>query len=202
MLAEIVSLSVISLLGAMSPGPDFAIITRHALTGSRKSAILASLGVCLAIMVHVTYCSLGVAFLLSKTPLLFKSIQVAGACYLGYLGAKLLFSKKSHSAVYAPPLHKAFLSGFLTNLLNPKATLFVLSVFTQFVNPSTPLFIEFVYGFVIAGVGFAWFASLSYIITHRALRNHFVKFQTILMKVMGFVLLALGISVLFTISIF
>lgn len=65
---EILSLALITLLGAMSPGPDFAIVRRHALTGSRKSAILASFGVTTAILIHITYCVLGVAIVIAESP--------------------------------------------------------------------------------------------------------------------------------------
>ena len=196
---EVLSIGLISLLGAMSPGPDFAIVTRHALTGSRKAAILTSLGIAAALLVHVTYCSLGVAIVLTESPLLFRLIQIAGSIYLGYLGIKLLIDSKGSTPPKPPHLKKAFFSGFLTNLLNPKATLFILSIYTQFVNVETPIHMQIIYGLVIAGAGLLWFCALSLFITHRRFLSSFARFQKVLMKAMGIVLLLLAAFVLFSI---
>ena len=195
---EILSFAFISLLGAMSPGPDFAIVTRHALTGSRKAGLLASLGVATAVLVHATYCSLGVAVIIAESAFIFRIIQIAGSCYLAYLGIKLLLASKGTVGSLAPAPGKAFLSGFLTNLLNPKATLFILSLFTQFVGPDTPLVLESFYVMILTGTCLLWFCSLTYFITHPFFYSHFARFQTALMKGMGVVLIALAGYVLFS----
>lgn len=192
---EIASLTFITLLGAMSPGPDFALVTRHALTGSRKAALLASLGISAALLIHVTYCSLGIALLLKESPILFRIIQISGSCYLAYLGIRLLLSSKGSQSIVEPPAAQAFTSGFLTNLLNPKATLFIMSIFTQFVKPGTLPLLQAVYGLVIAATSFAWFCSLSFLITHSAFQPYFARFQTVLIKGMGVVLIVLALYV-------
>lgn len=193
---QILTLALISLLGAMSPGPDFAIVTRHALTGSRKSALLASLGVATALCIHIIYCVLGVAIVIKESPLIFRGLQIGGSLYLAYLGAHLLIT----SSKKAPPTParpgRAFASGLLTNLLNPKATLFLLSVFSQFVNPETPLATQILYGFVIILTALLWFGILSFLITHPRFRPAFAKFQKRLMLCMGIILLGLAAVVL------
>ena len=150
---DCLSIALIALLGAMGPpGPDFAIVTRFALGGSLRAAILAALGVALAILVHVTYCALGIAILLSEISLLFRAIQIAGSLYLGYLGIQLLLPSKQGQLNGTLPHRQAFKEGFLCNLLNPKATLFIFGVFTQFVTPHMPLYIPFIYGLIISTV--------------------------------------------------
>jgi threonine/homoserine/homoserine lactone efflux protein len=194
---DCLSIAVIALLGAMSPGPDFAIVTRFALSGSRQSAILAALGVALAILVHVTYCALGIATLLVESPLLFRAIQIAGSLYLGYLGIKLLLPSKEGQLNATLPHRQAFKEGFLCNLLNPKATLFIFGVFTQFATPHMPLYILFIYGLIISIVALGWFCTLSYLITHPLFKDHFAQWQSPIMKGMGLLLLIVAVSVLF-----
>ena len=136
------SIALIALLGAMSPGPDFAIVTRYALSGSRRAAIYATLGISAAILIHVTYCALGIAILLVETPLLFRILQGVGSLYLGYLGIQLLWpARKGSAESIIPPVQGAFKAGFICNLLNPKATLFIFGIFTLFVSPEMPLII-------------------------------------------------------------
>lgn len=193
---DVLTLALIALLGAMSPGPDFAIVTRYALTGSRKAALLASLGIAAALLIHAAYCILGLGILLVESPLAFRIVQIIGSCYLAYLGIRLLLPSKPSAPAKPVKSHQAFLSGFLTNLLNPKAALFILSIFAQFVRPETTLPTKVLYGLVIALIAMIWFSILSFLITHRYFLPHFKRFQHILMKVMGVILIALALYVI------
>jgi threonine/homoserine/homoserine lactone efflux protein len=196
MLELLLSLASVTLLGAMSPGPDFAVVTRYVLTGSKKAAFFAAVGISLALLIHVAYSSLGLAVLLIKFPLLFKAIQAVGSCYLGYLGVRLLLPSKKRAQQVVPGHHKALCTGFLSNLLNPKTTLFIFGIFSQFITIGTPLFLFAVYGLLIASVSLAWYSCLILFMTHSYFKRHFDRWQGALMKVMGVVLLVLAIIVL------
>jgi threonine/homoserine/homoserine lactone efflux protein len=192
---ELLSLAFITLLGAMSPGPDFAIVTRYILTGSRKAAFHASFGISLGLLVHVTYCGLGVSLLLIEFPLVFRIIQIAGSCYLGYLGIRLLLPIKKGSSSSIPHPKQSLMAGFFSNLLNPKTTLFIFGIFTQFVEPGTPWFTLVLYGLIISSISLAWFSCLIVLMTHPYFKHHFDRWQHVLMKCMGIVLLGLAITV-------
>lgn len=197
-LSSVTTIALISLLGAMSPGPDFAIVTKNCLSGSFRTGFLTSLGVASALLIHVTYCVLGVALLISESPLFFHLLKYLGALYLFYLGIMLLREKMSSPEGEKSKLkstHRAFVSGFLTNILNPKATLFILSLFTQFINPEMPLLDKAILGLTIAVIGFIWFVFLSYFLTHRLLQKHIKRFQFIITKTMGVALCLLAIYV-------
>lgn len=195
------SIALISLLAAMSPGPDFAIVTRNCLKGTFRTGFLTALGVGCALLVHVAYCLFGIAFLIQESPFLFHILKYLGAAYLFYLGIILLKEKISPEG--APELakmeikkkHRPFVAGLLCNLLNPKATLFVLSLFTQFIDPSLNFWEKAVMGSLIAIVAFVWFVLLSFLITHRLLQRHFARFQLIITKAMGVILCILAIYI-------
>lgn len=201
-LTRIATIAFISLLAAMSPGPDFAMVTKNSLSGSFRSGALTALGVGCALMVHISYCLFGVAIIIYESPLLFLIIKYLGAAYLLYLGILLLKEKRT-SPEGSPKegrvkgRHHPFVSGFLCNLLNPKATLFVLSLFTQFIHPDMTLPAKISLGSVIAIVTLVWFLLLSYLITHRFLQKHFAKFQWIITKTMGGILCLLAVSLIF-----
>jgi threonine/homoserine/homoserine lactone efflux protein len=192
---DLFSLAFITLLGAMSPGPAFAIVTRYILTGSSKAAFHASLGISLALLVHVTFCALGIALILFQYPLVFRSIQIAGSCYLGYLGLRLLTPTKKDSPHYIPHPKQSFITGFFSNLLNPKTTLFIFGIFTQFVNANTTWYTLIVYGLIISGVSLAWYSSLILLMSHPYFKYHFECWQHLLMKGMGLLLLGLAATV-------
>lgn len=196
---ELICFAFVNLLGAMSPGPDFAIVTRYGLSGSRKASMYASLGIATALVVHVTYCLLGVAVLLQTSPALFTAIRVCGSLYLGYLGIKMFFPGEKQQAV-SPDIHrKAFTNGFLVNLLNPKATLFLMGLFTQFITPETSEWMQIAYGASVPLVALGWFSFLSYLLTHPKFLPHLQKYQRGFSLVMGAMLIVLAMIVLYTV---
>jgi RhtB (resistance to homoserine/threonine) family protein len=202
--SKIFSIALIALLGAMSPGPDFAIVVKNCLRGKFIDGFWTSVGVAAALLVHVTYCLLGVAWIISESPFLFHLIKYIGAAYLFYLGVMMLKEKITDDNVadlaktVHPKKHNPFLTGLLTNLLNPKATLFILSLFTQFIDPTMNFWEKAFLGSEIAVIGFLWFVLLSYLITHRYLQKHFARFQKIITKTMGGVLCLLALYVALT----
>lgn len=195
---EIYSIAIVSLLAAMSPGPDFAMVTRNCLSGNFRTGVLTTLGISCAILIHISYCLFGIALLIQESPLFFKILKYFGAAYLFYLGVILL--KEEISPEGSPELakkeikkkHSAFVSGFLCNLLNPKATLFILSLFTQFIDPAMSFWKKAAMGSMIAVTSFVWFVSLSYLLTHRLLQKHFARFKLIITRTMGIVLCLLA----------
>jgi threonine/homoserine/homoserine lactone efflux protein len=192
----------LNLLGAMSPGPDFAIVTRYAIKGSRKEALKVSLGITCALVVHVTYCLLGVAFFLQNSPSLFFSIQLFGALYLSYLGIKMMGEKPSLvKESFNVKGSKAFFEGFLTNLLNPKATLFILSLLSQFVSFDTSWKTKLVYGATLPLTAWLWFSFLSLALTHPKILERIQSYQHLFTRLMGSLLILLSLCIVVESSI-
>lgn len=191
--------ALLNLLGAMSPGPDFAIITRYGLTGSRKSALLATFGVATALFVHVFYCISGIAFFLHSLPTLIRIIRILGALYLGYLGIRIfLQEKEQQNSEIKSEARNAFLAGFLTNLLNPKATVFLLSLFSQFATSMNSFKMKIAFGISIPLVATFWFTTLVYFMTHAAFLPTLQKHRRKFMLAMSGMLCLLSISGIFS----
>ncbi len=196
------TIAIIALLAAISPGPDFVVVTKHAVMYSRSNAIMATLGIGAGILIHSSYCILGLAVIISQSLLLFSMIKYLGAAYLIYLGLKSLFSKTHHLA-FKPTTPKnvshwaAFRDGFLTNVLNPKCTLFMLSIFTLVVHPHTPIITQTIYAIEIITITIGWFVFLAYGLTLNIIKRKIEKIQHVVSKLIGGVLLALGIAMLF-----
>ena len=176
--AEFLTIAVAHLFAVASPGPDFAIVTRQCVTGGTRAGVWTSLGVGAGILLHVAYCILGVALLLSQSPTLFSVTKFIAAAYLFYLGIQSIRLSmkptsnggKSPERVTTQP-GKAFVLGFLTNGLNPKATLFFLALFTVVIDPTTPTSMQIIYGIYLAVATFAWFAMLSKIFGRPSVRE-------------------------------
>ena len=146
----------------------------------RANALWTSAGVGVGILVHVSYCLLGVALLLSESPLLFTSVQYLAAAYLAYLGVQALRTAKPQpqqanmaKAAAIESHWLAFKRGFLVNALNPKATLFSLSLFTLVIEPSTPTGVQLFMAFMALAT-WLWFSFLSLILSKQQVRAFFI----------------------------
>jgi RhtB (resistance to homoserine/threonine) family protein len=198
---EFLSISVLIVLAAISPGPDFAIVTKNSLLYSRKAGIYTSLGVSVSLLVHAIYCILGLALIISKSLMAFSIIKYLGALYLIYLGIKGLLTKRDNMKLDKAQARsqltasKVFYQGFLGNLLNPKAIIFLLAFFTLVMKPGQSLLIEMAYGIEIAVIHMIWFSSLSLMMTHALVKKNLSRIQFYIVKAMGTVLIAFGIRI-------
>lgn len=197
----IATVALVHLLAVISPGPDFMMITRNSLVYSRKTGMYSAVGLGIGILVHVAYSLIGIGFIISKSILLFNFIKYLGAVYLIYLGYKSLTSKAGISDGETEETRQdiskinAIKIGFLTNALNPKATLFFLSLFTLVINSQTPLFIKLFMGVEMVIVTTLWFMFVAYVFSHNLLKSRIHKVQHFAEKFIGVVLIALGVKV-------
>lgn len=195
------TVSFVFLLAIISPGPDFIMVVKNSLQYSRKIGIFTAVGFCLAILVHIFYCMAGLAVLISKSILVFNILKLLGAAYLIYIGWKSFFSKSSVLEIEKTEQKKdisvfeAIKIGFLTNLLNPKATLFFLSLFTFVVSPDIPYRVLASLTLIMLLIMFGWFSLVAIFFTQKKVQETFSKFQNIFNKVFGGILMIIGIKV-------
>jgi|GEM_PF-1560416 len=200
LMIEFLVFASINFLGVMSPGPNFAVVTGYALPGLRRAAFLASLGIGVGLLFDVSYCLLAIAFSLKTYPFVFQIMQILGACYLGFFGYTML-KKRGEEAGERKKFfmhEKAFMRGFVTNFFNANGTLFIVSLFTQFVSPETPFHIQLAHAITTPIFALIWFFFLSYVLTHRVVYGRVRKYQTVLTKAMGVLLMVFAGYILFT----
>jgi threonine/homoserine/homoserine lactone efflux protein len=200
-MTELIAVALITILATISPGPDFAMVTRNSYLYGRNAGLLAALGIALGVQVHVFYTMFGVALVIAHSPALFTAIKIAGALYLIVIGWKT-FANKSKLTI---DLHQEraispfgmLSSGFLTNALNPKTTMFVVSTYTQVVQPATPLSTQFAYGLFMSFTHFFWFGLVALFFSRQMLRARIADLQGAIDKSIGSILMALGVSLAF-----
>ena len=177
----------------------------ESVTHGRRAGIFTAFGVGTAIFVHVGYSLLGIGIIVSQSIVLFNALKWLAAAYLLYIGFKALRAKPADPAALAAALpvgertaRGAFTSGFVTNGLNPKATLFFLSLFTVVINPHTPLSIQAGYGVYLAVATGLWFCMVAMLFSHQRVRTGFARMGHWFDRTMGAVLVALGVKLAFT----
>lgn len=195
------TIAIIHLMAIASPGPDFLVITKNTLSHSRRSGIWTAAGLGLGILVHVSYSLLGIGLLISTSIVLFNTIKYAGAAYLLYIGWKALTHRATGAEVAALSQQKdispstALRIGFLTNVLNPKVSLFFLALFTQVVTPGTSVVVQAAYGLYMSVATFVWFSGIASLLSLSTIRSGFLRVQSGAERMMGGLLILLGLKV-------
>ena len=202
-LDEFLLIAIAHFFAVASPGPDFAIVLKQSIQQGRSNALWTSAGVGLGIFVHVAYCLLGVALVLANSPELFTILKYVAGAYLAYMGVQAIRAKPASGDgnedkaenVQAESAFKAFKRGFLVNALNPKATLFFMSLFTLVIAPTTPTSVQAIYGIYMALATWVWFSFLSMVLSKRSVRAFFHRAGHWFDRGIGVVLIALAIRV-------
>ncbi|GGD11485.1 LysE family transporter [Halopseudomonas salina] len=197
-LSEFLLVAAAHLLAVMSPGPDFAVVIRNSVGIGRKAGILTALGVGCGITLHVAYSLLGIGLVISQSLWLFNLMKLLAAGYLIYIGVRALGARRmgtDPAALNTAPMsdRRAFTNGFITNGLNPKATLFFLSLFTVVISPGTPVAVQAGYGVYLAIATAAWFCMVAVLFSQARVRRTFVRLGHWFDRIMGAVLVGLGL---------
>jgi threonine/homoserine/homoserine lactone efflux protein len=212
---ELYSVAVITLLAVISPGADFAMVSKVALLKGRREGIACALGISAAISVHLAYTLFGLGVVFANNVWVLNTLRYLGALYLIWLGVSALWPDiKSvlSKAVNKQPKESikqdldsgkeniknqsSFWTGFTCNALNPKTMLFIVSLFSQVISDDTALVIELGYGFYIAFAHFVWFGLVTCLLTSERVQKKVLVFKVWIERVTGVLLTSFGIRLL------
>ena len=206
---EFLTIALFHLLALASPGPDLAVVLRQSITRGLKSGLITSIGVGLGIMVHVNYCLVGLAMIISQSIVVFSILKFIGAGYLIFIGLKAVKVRPAANTNPDQLIHPSNLAnkpqsymsdlrlGFFTNALNPKATLFFLALFTVVISPATTTLVKSFYGIWMMVITTIWFSMLSYFFSARAFRTWYQSVGHWFDRITGAALIALGVKIAF-----
>ena len=194
-------------LGAMSPGPDFAMVVRRSILAGRAHGMATAVGVAAGVFAWAIAAATGVAALVAVSAVAFTVIKLAGAGYLLYLGVKALRSAlrsrdlrpdPDAGPAAEPGLWAAFRDGLLCNALNPKAAMFFVALLPQFLPPGAGLVPLLTLSMIAVVITAAWFLAVANLVAaaRRALSRSAVR--RCIDGISGTVLIGLGVRLAFT----
>ncbi|MDD1780263.1 LysE family transporter [Enterovibrio sp. ZSDZ35] len=198
------TLTLVHLLGAASPGPDFVMVSQQSLVHGRRAGLLVSLGIALGLSIHIIYSSVGLATVISESSIVLSVMKYLAAAYLIYLGWKGIRSKAAvgdndqNTTVKPHSTMKLIGMGFVCNALNPKAPLYFLSVFTLVLSPEMPVSELVLLGVWMMFIQLVWFGAVAMVLSKPTVQAKFKKIGHWVDRVLGTVMLAFGIKLLFT----
>ena len=198
----ITAIGLIHIVALVSPGPDFVVACRNSVMYSRSIGIYTAVGFGLGICVHISYAVFGLSWLIANNELIFTVIQYLGAFYLMLIGIQSLRSFQSHigqetataSSRISP--FRAVRIGFITNVLNPKATLFFLSLFSTMLNPTVGELTLVVIAVLLVVTTILWFSLVALLISHPRFTSSLKRYEKTIHQFFGVLLIAIGVIIL------
>lgn len=190
------------LLLTITPGQDTMYILGKSISQGRRAGGVSVAGIMCGILLHTTFAALGLSVILATSSLTFNFIKYAGAAYLIWIGISMLCDRKKVEHVKALEEKSLkfwiiYRQALLTNLLNPKVSLFFLSFLPQFVDPTYEFtFTPFILlGLILFGIGAIWCLLLVYTSSWLAVkfRSKFF-FGNWLKKISGVMFIGFGVK--------
>ncbi|MBW1635968.1 MAG: LysE family transporter, partial [Deltaproteobacteria bacterium] len=170
--------TVIHTLAAAAPGPDFVLVSQQTLANGKKAGLLCSLGISLGLSVHIIYSAFGLATVIANSADLLELIKIMAGCYLMFLGFRGLRVRSARGEMSAAAAKKTrslkyIGTGFVCNVLNPKAPIYFVSLFTLVLSPEMPVWQLAVYGAWIMLIQLAWFSFVASLLSFPVINSRF-----------------------------
>ena len=199
MLDQILVILAVTSVVMVTPGPDMVLVLRNTLIGSRRAGLETSLGILTGNLVHITYCVLGIGWIIAQSIIAFSALKYASAAYLIYLGIASLRSGATslHTDRLDDPRHTEtwFVQGLVNNVLNPKGALFYLGVFTMVITPETSATMMLLLIVTMMCVSASFWLLFVYTLDRPVIREVMERSQQTVNRVLGGLLVLLGIKV-------
>lgn len=195
--AQLIAFTGVSAGLVAMPGADFTVVVRNALV-SRRAGIVCALGIGAGLLVHVALAVVGVAAVLAAVPALFRALQVVGGVYVLYLGVQTLRQRGTEGeSAQEDSTARPLRQGFVTNALNPKASLTFLSVLPQFVPAGAPALPRtLLLALIVVVIALVWFQVVALLVDRLGRWLRRPRTARVVTTVTGAALTAFGVALL------
>ena len=193
------SMSLICIFGAMSPGPSLAVVVQNTLSGGRLQGVITGISQGFGIVIWAGLTAGGIGLLITQQPALFNGMRYAGAALLVYLGVRSLRSTTGAAEVLQVSSRAASASaardGFLIAIMNPKIALFFLALFSQFVRPNAGMTEKAIMAATAGVIDALWYIIVAVALSHSIILERLRARARLLDRLFGLILIALAIRV-------
>ena len=196
MFTELLGVAGLTVLIMISPGPDLALVARNTVVGGKSAGGWTSAGILTGNLLHITYCLLGIGWLIANSIVAFTIFKLAGGAYLIFLGVQSLRPNSSTAEKFekaASHGRKWWVQGLLNNLLNPKGPLFYLGVLSVFVHPDSTIVYLILLVCTTIGISAVFWMLFVYVLQISTVRTGLLVSGRWVNRLLGTVLIALGI---------
>ncbi|MGS2718871.1 LysE family translocator [Eionea flava] len=183
------------LLGAMSPGPSFILVSQVAMSQSRAAAITTSLGMATGAATFGLLASAGLYIILESVPMVYTALKIVGGLYLCFLAYKIWITAKQPLVIKVAstqhtgkqPTHAQQITtkdrlrlltiGLLTQLSNPKTAIVFASIFVAFLPEQLPNYAYILLIMVAFLMDFSWYLVVSLVLSTHTAQQGYAKYK-------------------------
>ena len=188
-------ITIVCLLGAMSPGPSMVIVINNAIYKNRINGILTAIGHGFGIGIYAFFAVLGIGLIIKTNLFLFNTIKILSIFFLFYLGFQAIFSNpKMNFEKNAIKFGvKSFLEGFAISILNPKILIWFLAIYSQFMSASNDYILNVSLILIASSVDALWYIILVKLVTAKGVLEKLKSKLQLIQKLIGYLFITISI---------
>tara|TARA_B100001123_G_scaffold180937_1_gene207277 strand:+ start:1295 stop:1918 length:624 start_codon:yes stop_codon:yes gene_type:complete len=191
--AALLGMSIVCAMGAMSPGPSLAVVLRNTISGGRTQGVLTGIGHGIGFGIYAFIAVMGLSALLIANEDFFTLLQWAGAAVLFWLAYNMLtYDPSGPSKEHEGTGRKGFAEGFMIAFLNPKILVFLVAVFSQFIDPKMEDMDRFIMALVAGMIDTAWYVLVAAVLSGTPAIDKLRENAVVIDRSIGTVLLILA----------
>ena len=191
---SLIGMSLVCAMGAISPGPSLAVVLRNTISGGRTQGVMTGIGHGLGLGIYAFIAVMGLSSLLLANEQIFNLLQWAGALVLIWLGFNMITHNSSvPSKEHEGSRHRGFLEGFMIAFLNPKILVFLVAVFSQFINPDITNLGRFIMALMAGVIDSTWYVLVAAVLAGTPIVDKLRVNAVMIDRSIGVVLIMLAI---------
>ena len=191
---SLLGMSFVCAMGAISPGPSLVVVLRNTISGGRMQGIMTGIGHGIGFGIYAFIAVMGLSSVLLANEQLFNLLQVLGALVLTWLALQLIAHKQSDLSVkYEESGYRGFFEGFMIAFLNPKILVFLVAVFSQFLNTDINNSDRFFMAIIAGAIDTMWYVFVAAVLAGTTIVDKLRENAAIIDRLIGMVLFMLSI---------
>ena len=192
-LKELIMLSFVCAMGAISPGPSLGVVIRNTISGGRFQGVMTGIGHGIGIGIYAFMAVMGLSSLLLNNEKLFMIFQIAGAIVLLWIAYKMILNRPSDVTDEKQFSKKGFIQGFMIAFLNPKILVFLVAVFSQFIKSDINILDRFIIAIIASFIDMGWYVFVSLLLAGTSLINNFRSNAVLIDRSIGTILIMISL---------
>ena len=192
-LKDLLVLSFVCAMGAISPGPSLAVVIRNTISGGRFQGVMTGIGHGIGIGIYAFMAVMGLSSLLINNENIFKIFQLAGAFILLWIAYKMIINKQSEVSNEKLIRKKGFIEGFMIAFLNPKILVFLVAVFSQFISSDINILERAIIAIMASVIDMAWYVLVALLLAGTSLIDNFRSNAVLIDRSIGAILILISL---------
>ena len=192
--ASLLGLSFVCAMGAMSPGPSLAVVLRNTISGGRLQGIMTGVGHGIGFGIFAMLAVTGLSAILIADESKFELLQWGGAVVLLWLSYNMLtYQPSGEKEEHESSGRRGFVEGFMIAFLNPKILVFLVAVFSQFLDPDMKDMDRIIMAFIAGLIDTVWYVLVAVFLSGTVIIDKLRENSTLIDRMIGTVLLILAL---------